>query len=239
MIFYFSASHNLAKVVALALFCLLMLPMSSFAVVSPRNSSAFASRCSSYLGGKITGSPKVSGQISSLNLHTNQMFSGYNSQNRFLSIIASSITDSNNAGKYRYSKDKKNQYSFHNSLIKTSKVQPMHVRLYSSNEIETEGTDLKSKVKGLWKNYGYVAIGTYFCIYVCTLSSIFLSLDNNVFSAQSFNFDPVEAVKKVCDLFEGWTGSKALPNYIRENPRGSFISNLFRPFLQSLLTVYH
>lgn len=199
-----------------------MLPMSSFAILSPRNSSAFATRCSAHFGNRVMGSPKVFGQLSPLSLHSNGHFSsGYSSQNRFLTLIASSILNSNNAvGSHRYSDDKKKQYSCHNSLIKTSKIQPMHVRLYSSNDVETEGNDLKSKVKSLWKNYGYVAIGTYFCIYVCTLSSIFLSLDNNVFSAQSFNFDPVEAVKKVCDLFESWTGSNALPNYIRENPRG-------------------
>jgi len=87
---------------------------------------------------------------------------------------------------------------------------------------ETSST-VKDGFKTLWKKYGYVAIGTYLSIYVVTLSSIFLSLDFDLFNAGTFGFDPNAAVFKVCDLFETVTGSKALPAYIKENPRvGTF-----------------
>lgn len=113
-----------------------------------------------------------------------------------------------------------------------------------SSSLDVEEGSLKSKVKYLWKTYGIIAIGTYFGIYVTTLSSIFVSLDFDVFNAASVGLDPVGAVQKartlfvasfffnshflflllivlqVCDIFEAVTGNGALPNYIRENPRG-------------------
>ncbi|KAJ1414927.1 hypothetical protein B484DRAFT_434847 [Ochromonadaceae sp. CCMP2298] len=81
----------------------------------------------------------------------------------------------------------------------------------------------KDKVTGMWKNYGKLAIGTYLCIYVGTLSSLFMALDYHVFNAATFGFDPLQAIDKVCDIYEGVTGSASLPEYIRENPRvGTF-----------------
>lgn len=77
---------------------------------------------------------------------------------------------------------------------------------------------LKDKMKYMWKNYGYVAIGSYLSLYVITLGSIFLCLDFDVFRASTVGFSPEEAILKVCDIFETVTGSKALPGFIRERP---------------------
>jgi len=89
--------------------------------------------------------------------------------------------------------------------------------------VELEDGSLKGKVKALWKNYGVVAIGTYFGIYVSVLSSLFFSLDYDVFNASTFGFDPVKTVQKVCDLVETYTGSAFLPGYIRDHPKvGTF-----------------
>lgn len=82
---------------------------------------------------------------------------------------------------------------------------------------------LKGKIKYMWKSYGTIAIGTYFGVYLTTLGSIFLCVDMDVFNAASVGLDPVGAIQKVCSIFESVTGSAALPNYIRENPRvGTF-----------------
>lgn len=94
--------------------------------------------------------------------------------------------------------------------------------LYLSTKTEDDNS-VKGKFKEMWKNYGVVAVGTYLSLYVMTLGSIFTSLDFDLFSASSVGFDPVAAVKKVCDLVEYVSGNDSLPNYIRENPRvGTF-----------------
>lgn len=105
-----------------------------------------------------------------------------------------------------------------------------HVRLFSatpSNNPSEPGPNdnlsLKDKAKQLWKSYGYVAVGSYLGLYIATLTSIFLSLDFDIFHAETFGFKPEEAVLKVCGIFEAVTGSKALPEFIRENPKvGTF-----------------
>lgn len=102
--------------------------------------------------------------------------------------------------------------------LKAGAHQRMQVRLLASTSSDTS-TDVKSKVKVMWKNYGVVAITTYLCVYLCTLSSVFLSLDYDIFNAASFGLDPAAAVQKVCDIFESVTGSQALPNYIRDHPK--------------------
>lgn len=63
--------------------------------------------------------------------------------------------------------------------------------------IVQEDTGLKGKVKALWTQYGYVAVGTYLTIYVTTLGSIFVSMDNDLFNAAAIGIDPEAAVKKV------------------------------------------
>lgn len=56
---------------------------------------------------------------------------------------------------------------------------------------------LKGKIKYMWKNYGAIAIGTYFGVYITTLSSIFLCVDLDIFNAASVGLDPINAIKKV------------------------------------------
>ena len=52
-------------------------------------------------------------------------------------------------------------------------------------------------IKQMWKSYGTVAIATYLSIYVATLGGVFVSLDQDIFSAATFGFDPIAAVTKV------------------------------------------
>eukprot|EP01038_Epipyxis_sp_PR26KG_P008040 gene8040-10895_t len=93
----------------------------------------------------------------------------------------------------------------------------------NSNKMDVTDPSVSGKLKAMWKNYGTLAIGTYLCIYVSTLSSIFLALDFDVFNAATFGLDAVSAVNKVCDLIENTTGSTSIPAYIRTNPRvGTF-----------------
>ena len=96
----------------------------------------------------------------------------------------------------------------------------------SNNPIEPSSDDnlsLKDKAKQLWKAYGYIAVGSYLGLYIVTLTSIYLSLDFDIFHAETFGFKPEEAVLKVCRLFESITGSKALPEFIAQNPKvGTF-----------------
>jgi hypothetical protein len=62
---------------------------------------------------------------------------------------------------------------------------------------EASSLSFKDKVTGMWKNYGKVAIGTYLSIYVMTLSSLFVSLDFDLFNAATFGFNPLQAIGKV------------------------------------------
>jgi len=88
---------------------------------------------------------------------------------------------------------------------------------------EREKKSLVLKVKELWSSYGYVALGTYFGIYLATLSSIFLCLDYDIFNAASVGLDPAEAVNKVCNLIERTTGYTSVPEYIKQYPKlGTF-----------------
>lgn len=91
-------------------------------------------------------------------------------------------------------------------------------------------------IKALWHNYGWAAVGTYLSIYIVTLSSVFISLDLDLFNAATFGFDPNEAIKKACDMVEYATGQTFLPNYIRDHPRvGTFaIAWLMTKFTEPL-----
>ena len=57
--------------------------------------------------------------------------------------------------------------------------------------------DVKSKIKYMWKSYGIVAVGTYFGLYVTTLSSIFFALDLDIFNSSTVGLDPSMAINKV------------------------------------------
>ena len=63
---------------------------------------------------------------------------------------------------------------------------------------ELEPTSFKEKITYMWKNYGKLAIGTYFTIYVTTLGSIFFALDFDIFNAAAVGLDPAYAIHKVC-----------------------------------------
>jgi hypothetical protein len=66
-----------------------------------------------------------------------------------------------------------------------------------TNDVNQASVSLKDKIKQIWKSYGYVAAGTYFGIYVLTLSSMYLALDFDIFNAATFGLDGPSAVNKV------------------------------------------
>ena len=114
------------------------------------------------------------------------------------------------------------QHILNNNNNNNNNERKNYIRLFSSSEVD-KNDDLKSKLKVLWKQYGGVAVVTYLSVYICTLSSVFVSLDLDIFNAATFGLDPNAAVKKFCDVVEYATGINTLPNYIRENPRvGTF-----------------
>jgi hypothetical protein len=86
------------------------------------------------------------------------------------------------------------------------------------------GFSYSTRFKILWKKYGVLSIGTYLGIYAVTLSSIFLALDNGVFTTAAFGMgDPHETVRTMAATIEHYTGYEGIPNYLRENPRvGTF-----------------
>jgi hypothetical protein len=53
------------------------------------------------------------------------------------------------------------------------------------------------KLMNLWRQYGYVALGTYFTIYVTTLTSLFYAFDNDLLSAHSIGLSPEDVIEKV------------------------------------------
>jgi len=67
----------------------------------------------------------------------------------------------------------------------------------SSPTTDIEPTSFKEKITYMWKNYGKLAIGTYFTIYVTTLGSLFFALDFDIFNAAAVGLDPASAIHKV------------------------------------------
>lgn len=67
----------------------------------------------------------------------------------------------------------------------------------------TEPVPFKERVKLMWTKYGRLAIVTYLGVYVGTLSTLFFTLDFDVFNAATFGFDHSAAIEKVSRLFCG------------------------------------
>lgn len=66
----------------------------------------------------------------------------------------------------------------------------------STNDLK--GASILEKMKKMWDAYGVVAVGTYLGVYLTTLSSLFLALDNDIFNAASVGLDPMHAIQMVC-----------------------------------------
>ena len=101
------------------------------------------------------------------------------------------------------------------------------MKLSASNQdspvVADPSPSIKEQIKNIWVNYRYIGLALYFTIYVTVLSTIFISLDMDLLQASNFGLNPLDAVKKVCDIVENLTGSTALPGYIREHPKwGTF-----------------
>lgn len=120
----------------------------------------------------------------------------------------------------------------HKSHIKHSTLNLLKyqsLRCLSSVKLSSKSTDniaenpkstgLGAKAKELWNSYGYVALGTYFSLYVCTLGSFFICLDQDLLNAAAFGLDPVVAIKKVCGIVENLTGYTTLPEYVKDHPQ--------------------
>lgn len=65
------------------------------------------------------------------------------------------------------------------------------------NELKSDVKGPVSKLKLLWKQYGFVSVATYSGLYLSTLSGLFLLLDYDVFNAATVGLDPAIAVLKV------------------------------------------
>lgn len=83
----------------------------------------------------------------------------------------------------------------HSSSTTTGETNEAQMKKTAQNY--KDQVDLKSKVKYIWKSYGIVAIGTYFGLYITTLSSIFFALDFDIFNSATVGLDPVVAIHKV------------------------------------------
>ena len=88
------------------------------------------------------------------------------------------------------------QYA-HRFLTQTHLFSTKNENISSQQTNNLNEISLKDKIKVMWKSYGYVAIGTYVSVYLVTLSSIFFSLDMDIFHAATVGLDPVSAVTKV------------------------------------------
>ena len=84
--------------------------------------------------------------------------------------------------------------SYNLSLVKLFST-PAEVNSKDSKDLSV--TSLSARAKELWQNYGYVALGTYFGIYLCTIGSIFVGLDQDILNAAAVGLDPAHAVDKV------------------------------------------
>ena len=66
-------------------------------------------------------------------------------------------------------------------------VQRLQFSTHSTEE--KRKLSFKEKVQGLWKDYRYTFIGTYFGLYGLTLGGIFLALDFGILNAASFGLN--------------------------------------------------
>mmetsp|Transcript_33749 Transcript_33749/g.34384 ORF Transcript_33749/g.34384 Transcript_33749/m.34384 type:complete len:203 (+) Transcript_33749:29-637(+) len=100
-------------------------------------------------------------------------------------------------------------------LLSTTKIDEINDKEIAQKKAMSIG----EKAKFLWNNYGYVAVGTYFGLYITTLSSIYGCLDYDIFNAAAFGLDPAHAVQKVCDIVEAISGYTTFPDYVRHHPQ--------------------
>lgn len=113
---------------------------------------------------------------------------------RNTAILSKQILNLNTLNKYRF------KFSHRINAFVPPTQHDIPSRFFSSakeTDVDIEDNSLKGKVKVMWKKYGYISIGTYFGLYVTTLSSIFVLLDFDLVNASSFGFDPIETIKKV------------------------------------------
>jgi hypothetical protein len=66
-----------------------------------------------------------------------------------------------------------------------------------NQDVIKEDTSIKGRMKLMWTKYGYLSIGMYSCLYLTTLSGIFISLDAEIFNASNVGFNPEDLVKTV------------------------------------------
>jgi hypothetical protein len=74
----------------------------------------------------------------------------------------------------------------------------------------------------LLAEYGTLALGTYFFIYVMTLSTIFFLVDTGVIG--TFGLDPTLALTKIIDTIERLLGFVQFPLGMKENPKVATIA---------------
>ena len=67
----------------------------------------------------------------------------------------------------------------------------------NSNKQPQEKVSIWQKGGQLWKDYGYVALGSYAALYFVTLGSVFVCLDQDLLNVSQFGIDATTIVNSV------------------------------------------
>jgi hypothetical protein len=83
------------------------------------------------------------------------------------------------------------------SILKLMPSRFMTTEKDKNQDVIKEDKSVKGRMKLMWTKYGYLAIGMYSCLYLTTLSGIFISLDAEIFNASNVGFNPEDLIKTV------------------------------------------
>mmetsp|Transcript_2802 Transcript_2802/g.2936 ORF Transcript_2802/g.2936 Transcript_2802/m.2936 type:complete len:117 (+) Transcript_2802:88-438(+) len=97
----------------------------------------------------------------------------------------------------KISRSKINDVYTNTSILKSSPSRFMTTEKDKNQDVIKEDKSIKGRMKSMWKKYGYLAIGMYSCLYLTTLSGVFISLDADIFNASSIGFNPEDLIKTV------------------------------------------
>lgn len=104
-----------------------------------------------------------------------------------------------------------------NMLIRGSRSMTA-LQMSTNANPDTTAVEEDTTFKGLFKKYGFLFVCTYAGVYVSTLGAIFGSLEYDLFHASSIGFEPAQAIIKICNTVEYYTGYSSLPQFFKANP---------------------
>ena len=83
------------------------------------------------------------------------------------------------------------------------------------------------RLRQLWNQYGFAAIGTYFCLYWGTLGGMYIGIEKELVSATLLGFESNEdCVRVACDSFKAITDSDLLETVKQSPSIGKFLMSL-------------